>query len=127
MAINAVMTVKGKEKLVRARAGDITLPRLRWMAFGSGGVDKGGLVIPPEESETSLKEEILRIELTDHKIKGSTCTYTCRIEADQAVGRKISELALVDADGDVVAIKRFSEKGKDAGMPMIFEVTDTIL
>lgn len=127
MATNAVVTKKGKEKIIRARAGDISLPRIRWMSFGSGGVDAGGAVIPTEESETSLKEEVIKIEITEHKIQDTTCTYTCRIEADQAVGKKISELALVDSDGDLIAIKRFLPKQKDAGMPMIFEVEDKIL
>lgn len=124
---NAVMTRKGKEKIVRARAGDGTLARTRWMAFGDAGVNSGGAIIAPVETETSLKNEVVRVEIREHKIQGTSCIYTGRIEADQAIGKKISELALIDSDGDIIAIKRFLPKTKDAGMPMIFEVTDRIL
>ena len=34
-------------------------------------------------------------------------------------------MALYDEDGDIVAVKNFSVKGKDAGMEMIFEIDDT--
>ena len=44
---NVVITKKAREKLVKARAGDLTLPKIAGMAFGNGGVDADGTVIPP--------------------------------------------------------------------------------
>lgn len=125
--VNAVMTKKGKEKLVSARCGETTLARVRYMAFGDMGVSSDGEIIAPLETETALKNEILRVEIGTKKLLGNTCTYTGRIEADEAVGKSINELALVDTDGDLIAIKRFKSKIKDAGIPMIFDVVDKIV
>ena len=32
---NTAMTVKGREKLCKAHAGDMTLPKIKWIAFGT--------------------------------------------------------------------------------------------
>ena len=37
----------------------------------------------------------------------------------------ISEVGLYDADGDMVAMKAFLKKGKDADMECVFECDDT--
>lgn len=40
-------------------------------------------------------------------------------------GAAISEIGLYDADGDIVTIKRFTAKGKDADISMTFYINDT--
>ena len=47
--------------------------------------------------------------------------YTIKLEEDELVGTFISEMALIDEDGDVVAFSNFLAKGKDET-----EVTFTI-
>lgn len=54
---NVVITKKGREKLVKARAGALTLPKITGMAFGSGGVNESGTVIAPTESQAKLTKE----------------------------------------------------------------------
>jgi len=49
------------------------------------------------------------------------CTVSKKLEEDELVGVFISEMALIDADGDVVAFSNFLAKGKDET-----EVTFTI-
>lgn len=42
-------------KLVKARAGAITLPKVVGMAFGNGGVEIDGTVIEPPDNQAALK------------------------------------------------------------------------
>ena len=60
MAQNVIITKSARKKMVQARAGAITLPKIVGMAFGSGGVDSAGNVISPSETQTALKKELLR-------------------------------------------------------------------
>ena len=60
---NVVITKKGREKLVKARAGALTLPKITGMAFGSGGVNESGTVIAPTESQAKLTKELYRKEI----------------------------------------------------------------
>lgn len=55
MAQNVIITKSARKKMVQARAGAITLPKIVGMAFGSGGVDSAGNVISPSETQTALK------------------------------------------------------------------------
>ena len=57
-AKNVVITKKGREKLVKARAGAITLPKIVGMAFGTGGVTTDGTVIPPTDTQSKLNKEV---------------------------------------------------------------------
>ena len=50
--------------------------------------------------------------------------YECTLENDELVGQYISELALYDEDGDLVAIKNFLRKGKDSDLEMVFQMDD---
>lgn len=53
MAKNVIITKTARKKLVQARAGAITLPKIVGMVFGSGGVDSSGNVIAPSENRQS--------------------------------------------------------------------------
>ena len=77
MAQNVIITKKARKKLLQARAGDITLPKIIGMAFGSGGVDTSGNVIAPLENQETLKAELLRKPVRGHSFIGET---TCRYE-----------------------------------------------
>ena len=50
------VTVVGRTKILRARAGEIALPKIVGFAFGSGG-SNGSTVLSPGET---LKNEFLR-------------------------------------------------------------------
>ena len=47
---NVIITKAAREKMVKARAGAITLPIVTGMVFGDGGVDENGEVIAPVEA-----------------------------------------------------------------------------
>lgn len=58
--------------------------------------------------------------LSDTKIR-----YRCTLAENELANTYISEVGLYDADGDMVAMKAFLKKGKDADMECVFECDDT--
>lgn len=122
----SVVTTKAKEKMVKARAGVKALPKIVGMVFGDGAVSGSGAVIPPVASQTSLKNELLRKPVDNFTPISNTCyRYKCTLGETELAGKDINEIALYDAENDLVAIKTFRNKGKDEDMEMIFEIDDT--
>lgn len=122
---NSVTTKIAREKMAKARSGDIVLPKIAMMAFGNGGTDGSGVPISPSDMDTSLKNELLRKEIDGHSFPIlTTCRYSATISKPELVAMKISEIALIDEEGDLIAIKSFTEKTKDADMEMIFQIDD---
>lgn len=126
MTENQVITLAARKKMLRARAGEIQLPKIAGFVFGDGGVDSLGSVIVPLDNESQLKHEILRKTYDSYTmLDDTTCRYMCTIGEDEIPGSKISEIGLYDVDGDILVIKRFSEKGKDNDLSMMFWINDT--
>ncbi len=126
MTENQVITIAARNKMLRARAGEIGLPKIAGFVFGDGGVDEAGEVIAPLDEETALKNEILRKPYDSYiMLDDTTCRYMCTIEENEIPGSEISEVGLYDADGDILVMKRFSKKGKDADLSMIFWINDS--
>ena len=122
---NTVITVAGRKKICQARAGAITLPTIEGMAFGSGGVDSSGTVIAPSEAQTALTNELYRKKVDGYTFPEETAVrYTCTLTASELAGKEISEIGLYDTDGDIVAIKTFSRKGKDDDMEQQYVLDD---
>lgn len=122
---NVIITKKSKEKLVKARAGAIQLPKIVGMVFGYGGVDASGNVIPPTESQSGLTNEIFRKELDGYSFPAdTTCRYECTLTESELAGEEISEIGLYDSEGDVVCIKTFKRKGKDDDVEQTYTLDD---
>lgn len=124
---NVVITKKARQKLVKARAGAITLPAVVGMAFGSGGVDSSGNVIAPTDGQEALTAELHRKPVDKYTVLESeeaTVRYECTLEAEELAGQQISEVGLYDSDGDIVCVKTFSAKGKDDDLEMTFTLDD---
>ena len=118
---NVVVTQKAREKLVKARAGVIQLPRIVGMAFGDGGVDADGNVVPPAETQSQLGNELLRNEIDGYSFPDdTTCKYECTLTESELAGEEISEIGLYDADDDIVCIKTFMRKGKDSDVEQTY-------
>lgn len=121
----SVVTVKAKEKMLKARAGVQLLPKIVGMAFGDGGVTAEGVVIHPSGEQLQLKNELLRKEIDGYiEVSNTRYRYTCTLSEGELVNQKISEVALYDAEGDLVAIKNCLVKGKDEDTVMVFEIDD---
>lgn len=124
---NVIITKKARQKLVKARAGAIQLPKIVGMVFGSGGVDAGGNVIPPAETQAGLTHELYRKAIDGYSFPegtDTTCRYECTLTESELAGEEISEIGLYDAEGDVVCIKTFTKKGKDDDLEMTFTLDD---
>lgn len=122
---DAVVTLAARNKMLRARAGEITLAKVLGFSFGNGGVDTSGNVITPTETQTALNNELLRKEIDGYEMLSDTrCRYKCTLAASDLVNENISEIAIYDADGDLIAIKNFKPKGKDGDLEMTFHVDD---
>ena len=122
---DAVVTLTARKKMVKARAGMINLPPIAGMAFGTGGVDESGNPGEPSVTDEGLKNEVFRKVVDSFTfIDETTCRYLCTLAANECVDEDISELGLYDSEGDIVAIKTFKSKGKDADLEMTFRVDD---
>jgi len=122
---NVVITKKARMKLVKARAGAITLPKVIGMAFGNGGVQADGTVIEPQETQSALAHELYRKPIDKYSFpEDCICRYECTLLENELAGKEISEVGLYDADGDIVCIKNFSRKGKDDDVEQKYVLDD---
>lgn len=122
---NVIITKTAREKLVKARAGAIVLPKIVGMAFGNGGVDAAGVVIPPADTQTNLANELMRKEIDGYSFpEATTCRYECTLDEPELAGEEISEIGLYDEDGDIVCIKTFTRKGKDDDVEQTYILDD---
>ena len=95
------------------------------VAFGNGGVNGSGEPLVPLETQTALNSELARYEVESVTYPAeTTARYAVTIPKDALVGEEISEAALVDSDGDVVAIKTMYPKKKDEDVSFTFEFDD---
>lgn len=122
---NVIITEAARRKLVQARAGAFTLPKVIGMAFGDGGVNAEGEIIPPVEVQTALAHELYRKEIDGYSFPAETvCRYECTLLESELVGEEISEIGLYDEDGDILCIKVFKRKGKDADVEQTYVLDD---
>jgi len=122
---NVVITKTAREKLVHARAGAISLPKIAGMAFGNGGVDSSGTVIPPEDTQETLYNEIYRKPITSLSFPETTvCRYVCTLTEAELAGYEISEIGLYDEEDDIVCMKTFTRKGKDDDVEQTYTLDD---
>lgn len=121
----AVMTKIGRQKLCKAHAGDLPLPKIKQMAIGDGGVDESGAVIPVTGNETALKSQLFIKDVDSHIYPvDTTCRYSLRIGKEELKNKYLSEQGLIDEDGDLIAYKTFMPKGKDDDMEFVFEMDE---
>ena len=122
-----VITAVGRKKLCMAHAGDIALPVITQMAWGSGGADETGQPLDTTGNEIGLYQELLRKDIESHVYVNegqTTCRYTATLEAGELDNSYISEMGLYDEDGDLIAYRTFMRKGKDADIPQIYDMDD---
>ena len=117
-AIEGVITVIGRKKLCEAHAGKRTLPKISGMAWGDGGTDGDGTPKTVTGQEKSMYNQLLK------KDEHTTAVYSATLESGDLVGKYISELALFDEEGDMIAYQTFLKKGKDEGMPQRYDMEE---
>ena len=115
---NTTMTVRGREKLCKAHAGELVLPCIKWIAFGTGGVDENRQPLPV------TGEEQYRMELEHSFPIPTTCEYLSILEKTDLPNTYISEMGLFDEEEELVMYATFLEKGKDEDMRFEFRTQE---
>jgi len=104
-----------RARIAAHMAGGAVLPAVAQMAFGDGGHDAAENPKPVPSSRTALFHERLRkVCAAIVQINASEVQATAYIEEAELVGVAISEAALVDAAGNLIAMKTFAPKHKEA-------------
>lgn len=103
-----------REKMADARAGVRTLAPITMIAFGDGGVDSDGIVLTPLPTMTALNHELLRVSVeSTEKIGQLSYRYGYTISEGGLGGKSVSEVALIDSEGDLASIEMFKPKADD--------------
>jgi len=125
---NSVITLHRRVQLCGITSGAISsIAPITHVAFGDGGVDVDGEPIPPIETQTTLNNQvaIYPINSVEFPINPpTTARYTVVIPALDLPSVSISEAGIVDADGNLCAIKTFYVKRKDEGIQFTFIFDD---
>lgn len=126
MNSNSVITKFRREQLAKVTSGAITtLAKIAFIALGDSGADEEGTPISPSEQQTALVNEIGRYPVAAPVFPVSTTArYQITVPENELVGKKISELGLLDANGQLVAVRNCSPKIKDADEEFTFVFDD---
>lgn len=122
----SVITVARRIALTQITSGAIsTMPPVKHIAFGDGGVGGDGDPLTPTDTQTALNHEVGRYALDGigYPVE-TTARYTATIPEGDLGGVSISEMALVDSEGGLCAIKNMYVKRKDAEVKFTFEFDD---
>ena len=103
-----------RSKMAAARSGERTLPPIKMIAFGDGGVDENGAVQTPSPTMTKLNHELLRKPVESvEKVGQLGYKYGYTIPEGGLDGKSVSEVALIDEEGDLASIEMFKPKADD--------------
>ena len=119
----AITTNKYRELTAATWANELTASGE--MAFGDGGHNPDGSVIPPQPSQTGLNNEMLRKPLESiFQEDAYSCTVVGRVNQDELVGVSLSESGLFSGSGDLLGLRNFTPKVKETDET--YEITFTL-
>lgn len=119
----SVKTAKGREKLAKALTGDKVLPKITKIVFGSGGTNSNGSPKTLSGNEIALFSKVIEKNVSKSYPVTTTARFSASLNADldNLIGVNINEAGLVDEEGDIVALKTFTNKGMDSGTIIEFD------
>ena len=126
MSETSIITKKRRILLCQITSGAITtLPKITHIALGTGGVNEDGEPLIPSDLQTALNSQVgqYEIEPVAYPME-TTARYTITVPEHELVGEKISEAGLIDAEGNLCAIKNMYVKQKDEGVTFTFTFDD---
>lgn len=123
---NSTITLARRINLAKITRGAAeAIPKITHIAFGDGGIGEDGQPLAPQETQQALHNEVKRYEIDSVATPVDTTNrYTVTIPETDLVGKNLSEMALIDADGVFAAVKNFLPKGKDEDVRFTFEFDD---
>lgn len=120
----SVITNIARRKMAKARYDGTPIEKVKYIALGNGGVNAAGEVIYPLPENIKLQNELIRKEYDScTQISGTSYEYTIKLDPLELSGEFISEAALIDEAGDVIAFANFLAKGKDE-TEVVFSIRD---
>jgi hypothetical protein len=123
---DAILLNQAKRKMLKSHFDEGTTFMVAGFVFGTG-LDTNGKAYTPDENQTELKNEILRKPLDSKmRVSDSCYRYTGMLDELEGNGQYISEIGLVDSDGDTICIKTFDKKIKNKEAEMTFKIDDMI-
>lgn len=103
-----------RKKIAQATHSAGKIATVAQIALGTGGVDGNGNVKTPAGSATKLSTEVIRRAYTaSEKVDDACYEYALVLAENECVGSKISEMMLIDSDGDPICFLNFLPKQKD--------------
>lgn len=126
MAETSIITKTRRILLCQISSGAIiAMPKITHIALGTGGVDANGEPLVPSETQTALNQQVgeYEIESVTYPVE-TTARYTITIPENELVGEAISEVGLVDEQGNLCAVKNMYVKRKDEGVTFTFTFDD---
>lgn len=125
---NSTITLARRINLAKITRGAVeAIPKITHIAFGDGGIGEDGQPLAPQETQQALHNEVKRYEIDSVATPVDTTNrYTVTIPETDLVGKNLSEMALIDADGVFAAVKNFLPKGKDEDVRFTFEFDDEL-
>lgn len=121
----STVTLYRRKTLTQITSGTISaMPKITHLAFGSGGANENG-ILPPSETQTELNAEFCRypIDSVTYPIE-TTARYTVTIPEKEQEGKMFNEIGLIDAEGNLCAVKAMYTKQKDGDVKFTFEFDD---
>lgn len=122
----SIVTLYRRKMLTQITSGAISaLPKITHLAFGSGGLDEEGKPLTPSETQTGLNSEFCRypIDSVTYPIE-TTARYIVTIPKGEQEGKMFNEIGLIDAEGNLCAVKTMYTKQKDGDVKFTFEFDD---
>lgn len=121
-----ITTLARRKSLAQITSGAITsLAKITHIALGDGGCDAVGEPKALSGKESELFNEIARYPIDDLSFpEETTARYSVTIPAADHAGQVFNEMALVDEDGTVCAIKTMYPKQKDGDVIFTFTFDD---
>lgn len=103
-----------RKKIALATHSAGTIAKVAQIALGTGGLNADGSVKTPSGSATKLTSEVIRrVYTASEKVDDFCFEYALVLSETDCVGSKISEMALIDSEGDPICFLNFLPKQKD--------------
>lgn len=120
---NGTLSKIAKTRFAQALNGTGSFPVIKMAAIGDGGINGDGDVRIALPEDISLHHELLRKEITAvTPLNESRYRYEIIIEKEELPGQEISELALIDDEGNIFYTECFSPKVHYEYTEKVFEI-----
>ena len=117
---NTVTTLQARKKFAKARAGEITLPKIDKIAFGDGGHDAENEPVFPDSDLEEVPGEFIQKDVDEITAEDTTVKVNGTLTREDTEKTVVSAIGLYDEDGDLSAVKTLYSPFE--GDPITFEV-----